>query len=203
MRDDTDHETKPLRILGIGGSMRQGSLSRIALAAALRRAEDAGAKTVLADVRGLDLPLYVAEHVRDEDPPSLGWLLAEVRAADAYILCSPTYHGTLSGAVKNALDVLDLLGDDDPPYFGGKVVGLMALGGGAANVLNALQHAARALGGLTSPTVVAVPNRAVDPAIDEVGDEAVRRRLDRMVHEMIDLTRRLRLPPAGRNEPES
>jgi len=129
-------------------------------------------------------------------------LLAEVRAADAYILCSPTYHGTVSGPVKNALDALDLLGDGDPPYFGGRVVGLMALGGGAANVLNALHHAARALGGLSAPTAVVVPNRVVDPVSGEIRDEAVRRRLDLMVHEVLDLTRRLRFPLAGQWEAE-
>ncbi len=187
--------SSPVRVLGIGGSMRAGSLSLIALEAALRLAAEAGATTRLADVRMLDLPVYRSDRQLADYPPSLSWLLAEVRAADAILLCSPTYHGTVSGAVKNVLDALDFLDDGAPPYLGGKVVGLLALGGGGAiNTLNALHHAIRALNGLTIPTVVTVPSGAIDRATQAVSDDAVRRRLARMTGEMIELARRLRVP---------
>ncbi len=183
-----------VRLLGIGGSLREGSTSLLALKAALRYAEEAGASTVLADVGAMDLPVYRPDVPPEVYPPALLWLLGEVRAADALILCSPTYHGTVSGAVKNVLDALDPLGADDPPYLGGKVVGLMALGGGSATqVLDALHHAVRALNGLTAPIVVAVPAGAPDPETGEVGDEAVWRRLDLMVRQVIELARRLRV----------
>lgn len=100
--------------------------------------------------------------------------------------------------MKNVLDALNFLGNDDPPYLGGKPVALMALGGGAANVLTALHHAARALNGLTTATAVAVPARGVDAAAGEVTDEAARRRLDRMVEELIDVAARLRRPAVAR-----
>jgi NAD(P)H-dependent FMN reductase len=68
--------------------------------------------------------------------------------ADAYILCSPTYHGTITGAMKNALDVLDYLAMGTPvdpaQTFKGKPVALMACGGGGQNVINALYHTTRA-----------------------------------------------------------
>ena len=183
---------RPPRILGIGGSMRAGSRNLTVLEAALRLAREAGAITVLADVRELDLPLFVPGQDAIGGPPSLAWLLEEVRAADAYLFASPTYHGTVSGAVKNALDALDLLGGG---YLEGKPVGLLACGGPAAiNTLNALHHAARALKGLSVPTTVAVPGGAVDPLTGDIRDEAVRRRLAAVVEEMLDLARRLRAP---------
>ncbi len=186
----------PVRLLGIGGSTRRESRSLAVLETALRLAENRGARTALADVRAMNLPLFDEDGpLPDRSPPALTWLLNEVRTADGYLLCSPTYHGTLSGAVKNILDALTPLGEDDPPYLAGRPVGLVALGGaGAANTITALHHAARALGGLTVPTVVVVPSKAVDLRAREVVDHAVRRRLAVMAGEVVDLACRLRAP---------
>ena len=189
----TNGSGSPPRVLGIGGSTRRGSSSLAALAAALGLAAAAGAETALADVRALGLPLYDEDRALEEYPASLGWLLAEVRAADAYLLATPTYLGTVAGGVKNALDALSFLVGDDPPYFGGKPVGLLALGGAnAADALTALGHAARCLNGLVVPTAVVVPARAIDGGSGAIVDEAVRRRVGRMVGEVVDVGRRLR-----------
>lgn len=186
----------PVRVLGIGGSTRQGSKSRVMLMSALRLAEEAGADVTLADVRALDLPIYDDDRPLEDYPTSLHQLLASARAADAYILCSPTYHGTVSGAVKNALDALNFLYDDDPPYFARKPVALMALGGGgAANALTSLHHTTRALNGLTIPTSVIASGR--DIVDGDVVADTVQRRLDWMVSELLDLASRLRRPVAN------
>lgn len=182
-----------VRLFGIGGSTRPGSLSLLALDAALAAAREAGAETARAAVHELDLPLYRAGRRLEDYPPSLRRLLGEVRAADALLLCSPTYHGTIAGGVKNALDLLEFVAADTPPYLGGKVVGLLALGGaGATNVINSLHHATRALSALSPPTTVIVPTAALDPATGGVRDDAVRQRLDRLARDVVDLTRRLR-----------
>ncbi len=184
---------RPIRLLGIGGSTRQGSKSLTLLQSALRVAEDAGASTTLADVRELALPIFDNDLPLEAYPLALTQLITSARAADAYVLCSPTYHGTVSGAVKNALDALNFMGDDDPPYFAGKPVALMALGGGgAANVLTSLHHTARALNGLTIPTVVISGGSAIRDG--EVTDQMVQRRLTWMIEELLDLATRLRTP---------
>lgn len=183
----------PIRVLGIGGSTRAGSKSLDLLKGALRVAAEAGAIVTLADVRELRLPIYDADLPLASYPPALGELLAAAREADAVILCSPTYHGTVSGAVKNALDALNFLFDDDPPYLAGKPVGLMALGGGgAANVLTSLHHATRALNGLTISTAVISGGNAIREG--EVTDDNVQRRVQWMVEELLDLAVRLRKP---------
>ena len=77
MSDEIKTQSRALRLLGIGGSMRARSLSRRVLQAALRLAEEAGARSVLADVRALDLPLYNADRRLEDYPPTLAWLLHE------------------------------------------------------------------------------------------------------------------------------
>jgi FMN reductase len=139
--------------------------------------------------------MYDDDLAVDDYPAALADLLRATREADAYILCSPTYHGTVSGAVKNALDALNYLDNVDPPYFGGKPVALMALGGGSgANVVTALQHATRGLNGLAIPTVVVAGGNAIENGV--VTDERVRRRLRAAVDELLDLAVRLRRPLA-------
>ena len=196
MADNGNRPDAPLRVLGIGGSTRRDSKSLVLLAAALQAAEEAGAAVTLAGVRALDLPVFDDDRPLDAYPPSLSELLAAVRAADAFVICSPTYHGTVSGAVKNALDALNFLGSDDPPYFAGKPVALMALGGGgAANVLTSLQHATRALNGIAITTVVTAGGSAISGGA--ISDDMVRRRLGWMTGELLDLAVRLRpLTPA-------
>ncbi len=183
---------RSVHVLGLGGSLRPESNSLIALEDALRLAAEAGAETTLVSVRDLALPIYNPTLSADEQPAALRRLLDQVRAADAFIFCSPTYHGTVSGAVKNVLDALNGLARDQPRYLGGKPVGLMALGGGSAmNTINALAHATRALNGLATTTVVTVPGAAVDPVTRQITDPLVRQRLATMVSEVLDLGSRL------------
>ena len=185
----------PVRVLGIGGSTRLGSTSLAALRSALRLAAEAGAETALADVRTLALPLYDEDRAVADYPASLGHLLAAARAADAYLLCTPTYLGTIAGALKNVLDLLSFLASEAPPYLGGKPVGLMAVGGAnAAQALVALQQTAQSLNGLVVPTVVTVPRWAIGAGSEGLVDAAIRRRLQRMTGELVDVGGRLRRP---------
>jgi FMN reductase len=180
----------PIRILGIGGDMSDNSINRIALNVALNMAEEVGATPVLADVRDLDLPFYNPEWSPENFPGRLTDLLDEARRADAYIVCSPDYHFTVSGAVKNVLDIFSLL---DPPHFlSGKPVGLMATGIAVGNVITALDHAVHALNSLSVPTFAGIPNTFIDPAKENITPGPQRDRLHQMVNEVVDLARRLR-----------
>jgi FMN reductase len=185
-----DANGAPIRIFGIGGEMSERSGSRIALQTALQIAEASGAITTLADVRGLDLPMYNPDWALENYPDRVSRLLDEARQADAYIICSPDYYFTVSGAVKNVLDMFRYL--EDQGYFGGKPVGLMATGVAVGNVITALNHAAHSLNGLVVPTPGGVPDVAIDLATETITNEPARQRLVKMVGEVIDLAQRLR-----------
>lgn len=180
--------TVPIRVLGIGGSTRQGSMSLMSLKVALKLAREHGAQTSLAATRDLNLPMYNGEHHLRQYPASLPWLLGEVRAADAFIICSPTYHGTISGAVKNILDSLEFLASDAPAYLGGKPVALLGYGGASAmNVINSLYHTVRTLQALVVPTIVILSRDQIDIENVDVKDLSTRQRLSSMVAEVVDL----------------
>ena len=141
-------------IVGIGGSLAAHSVSRAALRCALEGAEEAGARTVMLDVRDLDLPFFRPDV--GALPASAARLLEESYRADGLIWSSPMYNGTVSGAVKNALDWLHLLGDREPPLLTDKVIGLVSTAGGTQGlqVVNTMEYIVRALRAWAVPLVV-------------------------------------------------
>jgi azobenzene reductase len=90
-----------LNVLGVGSSMRQGSYSTTALNMILDMAKGNEAETKLLDLRQTNLPmLYAAK----DDAHEIGQVTELVEWADAFILATPDYHGSMSGSLKNFLD---------------------------------------------------------------------------------------------------
>ena len=95
---------RPIRILGIGSSMRKHSYSTLAVKMVLDLSKkNYDAETNLLDLRRTKLPIYNPD---DSFPPTtniqeIGHLL---EWADAFVLASPDYHGSMSGVMKNFLD---------------------------------------------------------------------------------------------------
>lgn len=124
---------------------------------ALDGARAVGAETALLSVRELDLPFYRPD--RQPPPESVRRLCDAVAGADGMLWSSPLYHGTVSGAFKNALDWLQLLGDRTPPYLTDRVVGLISVAGGTQGLqaVNTMEFVVRALRGWAVPLVIPVP----------------------------------------------
>jgi FMN reductase len=167
-----------IKVVGLGGSLAQNSASRAALEIALKGAEEAGARVELFDVRKLNLPMY--DPNGSAVPEAARRLADAVAGARGMLWCSPLYHGTVSGAFKNALDWLQLLGDRDPPFLTNKVVGLISVAGGVYGLqaVNTMEFVVRALRGWSVPLVIPIP-RAWQ-VFDEEGkarDEGIERQL--------------------------
>ncbi len=164
-----------VNVLGIGGSLRADSQSERALRLALDGAAHAGAKTTL--VSGTDLVLPFYDPAEPERSPNALRLVEELRAADGVVLVSPGYHGTLSGLVKNALDYIEDLRDDERPYLDGRAVGCVATAQGwqaAVTTLTSLRSIVHALRGWPTPLGAAVNSAQVEfGAHGECSDEKV------------------------------
>ena len=180
---------RPVRVVGLGGSLREESTSRTALQVALEGAAASGAGVELIWVRDLDLPLYTAEHA---PPPDAHRLAETVYNADALIWSSPTYHGSVSGSFKNALDWLILLAENDPPYLSNKPIGLVTTAGGVQGLqaVNTMDFIARALRGWSVPLVLPVAQswQSFDPD-GHLKDEAIAAQLRRLGAEVVRAAR--------------
>jgi len=144
--------SKPL-IVGIGGTTRPQSSTERALKIALQAAETAGARTMSYDGRFLSrLPHYIPDHP-DRNAEQREFVDA-VRRAGGLIVASPGYHGGVSGLVKNALDLLEDLRDDERSYLDGRAVGCVVNAAGwqaAVSTLAALRSIVHALRGWPTP----------------------------------------------------
>ncbi|MGB7921749.1 MAG: NADPH-dependent FMN reductase [Pyrinomonadaceae bacterium] len=148
---------KQVKVVALGGSMSGVSSSLAALKIALEGAAEAGAETLLLDVRALDLPMYEPD-VTDA-PEAVLRMCEAVYEADGLLWSSPLYHGTISGSFKNALDWLELLSARQPAYLTDKVVGLISTAGGTQGLqaVNTMEFVVRALRGWAVPLVIPIP----------------------------------------------
>ena len=136
-------------VVAVSGSLRDDSYTRRALGYVLDAAREAGAETELIDLREYDLPVYDPD--REELDAEVD-LKRRIREADAVILGTPVYHGTISSALKNALDYC---GFDE---FEDTTVGLLATAGGGTYgpTLEHLRASVRAVHGWTLPHEVGI-----------------------------------------------
>ena len=94
-------DTGDVRLLLVTGSTR----SRSTNTAALRTAQellDHGCATVYEELAAL--PAFNPDADQPPLPPAVIALRAAIAAADAIVICTPEYAGTLPGSLKNLLD---------------------------------------------------------------------------------------------------
>jgi FMN reductase len=156
-------------VVGIAGSPNPSSLTNQLVQTCLDEITALGARTELISGESLaHLPLYST----DSDASAALPLLAAMRAADCVVIGTPGYHGGMSGLIKNALDHLEMLRDDDRPYLDGRAVGVIVTASGwqaCGTTLVSVRSAIHALRGWPTPFGVTVNSTAQDVADERIG----------------------------------
>jgi FMN reductase len=177
-----------VRIVGIGGSLRPNSYTQIGLQIAAQRVEALGAEVEILDLRQLQLPFCNGDKEYPEYP-DVQRLRDSVGNADGLILATPEYHGSISGVLKNALDLMSFT------ELSGKVAGLISILGGQSNsnALNDLRIIVRWVHGWVIPEQIAIGQAygAFSPE-GKLLDEKLSQRFDQFAQSLVDNTRKLR-----------
>ncbi len=177
-----------VRFVGIAGSLRPESYSQLALRLAGDRLAALGAEVEILDLREISLPLC---NGGDEYPdyPDVERLRQAFLRADGFLLVTPEYHGSVSGVLKNALDLMSF------DQLAGKVAGMVSILGGQSNsnALNDLRIILRWVHTWVIPEQVAIGQawKAFD-AQGKLVDEKLSQRLDAFAQSLYDNTRKLR-----------
>lgn len=174
-----DREPNSPLVVGIGGTIGGVSSTERALRIALDAAAQEGFRTRL--FGGADmarLPLYDPRATTRTDDERA--FVDAVREASAIIIASPGYHGSISGVVKNALDLLEETArDTGRAYLADMPVGLIATAYGwqaTGSTIAALRSIVHALRGWPTPFAAAINTQitkfdddggASDPAVVE------------------------------------
>lgn len=95
--------SKPLRAVGLCGSLRAKSFNAMALREAIK-ASPGGMTIEVGEIR--DLPLYDQDVFDAGLPEPVKRLREQVGSADAILFVTPEYNYSIPGALKNAIDWL-------------------------------------------------------------------------------------------------
>ena len=178
-------------IVGLGGTTRDGSSTELTLRYALKAAEKAGATTAIVAGSALDIPMYAPE--KPGRSASAENLVGLLRRSHGVIVASPGYHGSISGLIKNALDYIEDMREDQIPYLESRAVGCIACAQGwqaTGSTLAALRSIAHALRGWPTPMGVAI--NSSKRLFDEQGnclDDAVAKQIELMAEQVVDFAR--------------
>ena len=175
-----------MKILGLSGEYRTTSKCGMLVNLALDIAKEKGAEVIFWDLDTDPLPIVGEEGCWENENVKEFQELAT--QCDAFLVSSPEYHGTMSGAMKNTFDWLY------SKHVKGKVFGLMSTLGGAqnSNTLNHMRIMLRWIHGWPVPEQLAIGK--VKEAFDEEGnliDEQHIERLTKLVESVIDTTKKL------------
>jgi FMN reductase len=164
--------TTELRVLGVAGSTRENSYSLKALKVALDNAKNHGAEARLLEIGKANIPLYLPS----ASPPDS--VTKDVEWADAFILASPDYHGSMSGALKNLLDFYY-------EEFAGKVFGyIVASHEKGLTVMDQMRTAVRQCYGWSMPYGVSI-NGEQDFANGSISNPRIEQRLKMMSRDLV------------------
>jgi len=173
-----------MKILIISGSVRTGRKSHDVAVELQRRFITHGlVDTHVLDLAVYNLPVLEEKFLAGRDMPAgLAEIQQKLDTADAMVFLSPEYHGSYSGALKNAVDYFW-------KEFMRKPIGVVTAASGRFGGINAsteMQQLILSLGAFPMPYKLLIP--MVQNAFDENGkmaDEALSKSFDRFISEYI------------------
>lgn len=187
------------KLIGISGSLRRNSLNTKLLRAAGVQAGRLGAEFDLLDLQQLEIPMYDGD-LEDAQglPRGVLALRDKMLACDGMLIACPEYNGSISGALKNAIDWATRPREGEPPLacFKGKTAGLLAASPGRLGGVRGLGHVRTILSGIG---MLVVPGDCGLPGADAVlgddgtiTDEAAAKGVGNLVGGLVDVTRAIK-----------
>jgi NAD(P)H-dependent FMN reductase len=187
--------SKAPKIVAISGSLRQKSFNAILAKVAAKSAMYAGAEVEVLSLADYDIPLFNEDLESDPVPSGVQALKDKIGDADAVIVVSPEYNGSISGVFKNALDWISRTQADQQPAFRDTTVALLSTSPGGLGGIRGLNHARDifvGLGSLVLTTQVAIGSayQAFNDA-GEIVDEGMSARVESLAKELVETSKKL------------
>ncbi|MGB6008986.1 NADPH-dependent FMN reductase [Castellaniella sp.] len=184
-----------IRVLAIGGSLRQGSYNNLLLKQAQRQAPQ-GVSIEIADLS--DVPLYNGDVQAQGFPASVLRIAEQAAQADAFLIATPEYNYSIPGVLKNAIDWLSRV---PGAPFQGKPAAIASASMGGMGGSRAQYHLRQVLvfldvHPLNKPELFISAAHDKFAADGELTDAASREGLDGLLTALVAHTRRLRASDA-------
>ena len=177
-----------IKILAISGSLRKDSFNRKLLQVAKKIASNSEVQIKEFDLKENSLPIFDQDIV-DSMPDSVKKIMEEASWADMFLITSPEYNHSISGALKNAIDWISL---DHAKTTKGKWAVIFGASTGIYGTLRAQAHLREILGAL-GVNIIPQPEifiGSVEGKFDEQGnfnDEKNAKVLEDIINKTISL----------------
>lgn len=174
-----------MNVLGVASSMRESSYGTRTLRMVLDAAQKYEAKTRLLDLRRVTMPMYNPDSSMQSDK-EIQKVTNDVNWADAFVLVSPDYHGSMSGSIKNFLDYYW-------EEFAGKIFGYICTSHEKGlTVLDQMRTAVRQCYGWSLPYSISVNGEEDFDEEGEVIDSILDKRLKMVARDLVVYGRLIR-----------
>ena len=186
--------TEKVQVLGIAGSLRQGSYNRALLRAAQELAPDDMEIQIFDNETLTMIPPYDEDVRQQGEPETVEIMKREISTSDALLFAIPEYNHAMSGVLKNAVDWVSRPPNESP--LNGKPIAIMGTSIGKSGTARA-QMNFRQLCVFTNMLPLNEPQVQVSHAaekFDEAGrltDEKTRHYVSMLTDALLDWTRRL------------
>ena len=187
------------RILLFAGSIRSGAYSGKTADCAQKELALQGAEVTRMSLADYPLPIMDQDLERERGVPDNAGRLAQlIGAADALVICTPEYNGSIPPLLKNAIDWVSRVRRQDGrrlDVFRGKVIALCSSSDGHFAGIRSAAHLRAVLAHMQAEVIapqVSVPNGA--DAFGEDGDfreERLRKGMARLCRTLIEHARML------------
>lgn len=138
-------------VLAFSGSLRKDSYNTRLVNVAADAAEVAGATVTRIHLRDFPMPLFDEDLEAAEGMPERARAFKELLiATDGVLIASPEYNGSMTGALKNAIDWATRVEAGEEPLvaFKHKVCGLLSASPGGLGGIRGLLHLRPVLGNI-------------------------------------------------------
>jgi chromate reductase len=164
----------PPKLLAFAGSLRRASFNHRLVQVAAEGAQQAGAEVKVISLKDFPMPVYDQDWFDEHGfPDSVLQVKALMKGHDGFLIASPEYNGSISGALKNAIDWVSRSEPGEAPLalscFKGKTAALMATSPGGLGGLRGLSHVRAILEGVG---VLVIPDQKALPNAFKIFDEA-------------------------------
>ncbi|MGC3976699.1 MAG: NAD(P)H-dependent oxidoreductase [Nitrospira sp.] len=180
-----------VRIAGIAGSLRKGSLNKSVLRAAVKLAPK-GSVLDMVDLEGI--PGF-NEDLEQNFPPPAREFKVKVKGADAILIVTPEYNYSVPGVLKNAIDWASRPYGDSA--WNAKPVAIMGASPGMLGTARAQYHLRQMfvflnMFPLNQPEVMIANAAEKVNGQGELKDEETLQRIKVMLESLVEWTRQLR-----------
>jgi NAD(P)H-dependent FMN reductase len=187
------------KLLAFSGSLRKQSFNQSIVIAASEGARTAGAEVTIVHLNDFVAPLFNEDDEASAGIPDAARRLKTLmKEHDGFLIATPEYNGSISAALKNAIDWASRMEEGETPLqaFKGKTVMLMAASPGGLGGIRGLVPVRMLLGNIgmhVHPVQQAIAN--VGKLLNEngeVSDEATLKKLHALGKQAVAYTNALK-----------